>query len=163
MKMRKRVSVGDRAPDFTLVSQRGEKVSLGDYLGKSAVVLFFYPKDNSPGCTKEACEFRDNYLILKEAGAEVLGISSQSEESHGIFSATFALPYLLLSDTDGKVRELYGVPSLFGFLPGRVTYIIDKNGVVRHVFNSQLRARRHAAEALRMVRAIGREIAGTPL
>lgn len=155
--MGKRVSVGDRAPDFTLVSQRGESASLRDYIGKSAVVLFFYPKDNSPGCTKEACEFRDNYLALKEAAAEVIGISSQSQESHSIFSTTFALPYLLLSDTDGRVRRLYGVPSSLGFLPGRVTYIIDKNGIVRHIFNSQLRAKRHALEAMRIVRSIGAE------
>ncbi len=148
------VKVGDVAPDFTLKDQRGQTVSLKDFLGKNAVVLYFYPKDNSPGCTKEACKFRDSYEDFKDAGAEVVGVSSQSEESHSIFSTTFALPFILLSDEEGKVRELYGVKSSLGFLPGRVTYVIDKRGIVRHIFSSQLEPERHVEEALRVLRTV---------
>jgi peroxiredoxin Q/BCP len=155
--MKRRVTVGDHAPDFSLMSQRGENVRLSDYQGKSTVVLFFYPKDNSPGCTKEACKFRDNYATIKDAGAEVMGISSQSEESHGIFSINFALPYYLLSDPDGKVRKAYGVPSTFGLIPGRVTYVVDKKGIVRYIFKSQVKAEQHAIEALRVVKSLAAE------
>jgi len=147
------VEIGDVAPDFTLKDQRGQTVSLKDFLGKKAVVLYFYPKDNSPGCTKEACKFRDSYEDFKDAGAEVIGVSSQSEESHSIFSTTFALPFILLSDEEGKVRELYGVKSSLGFLPGRVTYVIDKGGIVRHIFSSQLEPERHVEESLRVLRS----------
>jgi peroxiredoxin Q/BCP len=147
------VEIGDVAPDFTLKDQRGQTVSLKDFLGKKTVVLYFYPKDNSPGCTKEACKFRDSYEDFKDAGAEVIGVSSQSEESHSIFSTTFALPFILLSDEGGKVRELYGVKSSLGFLPGRVTYVIDKGGIVRHIFSSQLEPERHVEESLRVLRS----------
>lgn len=152
--MSERVKVGDRAPDFALRNQRGELVSLKDFLGKKAVVLYFYPKDNSPGCTKEACRFRDSYEEFKDAGAEVIGVSSQSEESHSIFSTTFALPFILLSDEEGKARSLYGVPTSLGFIPGRVTYVIDKEGIVRHIFSSQLNPERHVEEALQVLRSI---------
>jgi peroxiredoxin Q/BCP len=147
------VEIGDVAPDFTLKDQRGQTVSLKDFLGKKAVVLYFYPKDNSPGCTKEACKFRDSYEDFKDAGAEVIGVSSQSEESHSIFSTTFALPFILLSDEEGKVRSRYGVPTSFGFLPGRVTYVIDKGGIIRHIFSSQLNPEKHVEEALRVLRS----------
>ena len=153
-RMSQSVKVGDRAPDFALKNQRGQLVSLSDFLGKKAVVLYFYPKDNSPGCTKEACKFRDSYEDFKDAGAEVIGISSQSEESHSIFSTTFALPFMLLSDEDGKIRRLYGVPTSLGFLPGRVTYVIDKVGLVRHIFSSQLNPERHVQEALQVLRSM---------
>jgi peroxiredoxin Q/BCP len=148
------VKIGDVAPDFTLKDQRGQTVNLKDFLGKKAVVLYFYPKDNSPGCTKEACKFRDSYEDFKDAGAEVIGVSSQSEESHSIFSTTFALPFILLSDEEGKVRSLYGVPTSLGFLPGRVTYVIDKGGIIRHIFSSQLNPEKHVEEALRVLRSI---------
>jgi peroxiredoxin Q/BCP len=148
----KRVGIGDEAPDFTLRTESGEPIRLGEFRGKKAVVLFFYPKDNSPGCTKEACAFRDNFTAFKEAGAEVLGVSSDSEESHSIFSLSLGLPYRLLSDPGGKVRELYGVQSSLGLIPGRVTFVIDKTGVVRLVFSSQLNAEKHADEALRILR-----------
>ena len=152
--MSERVKVGDRAPDFALRNQRGELVSLKDFLGKKAVVLYFYPKDNSPGCTKEACKFRDSYEEFKDAGAEVIGVSSQSEESHSIFSTTFALPFILLSDEEGKARSLYGVPTSLGFIPGRVTYVIDKEGIVRHIFSSQLNPERHVEEALQVLKSV---------
>ncbi len=152
--MTERIKVGDDAPDFNLKNQRGESISLKEFLGKKAVVLFFYPKDNSPGCTKEACKFRDSYEDFKDSGAEVLGISSQSEESHSIFSTSFNLPFSLLSDEDGKVRSLYGVPSSLGLIPGRVTYVIDKAGIVRHIFSSQLDPERHVEEALQILKSL---------
>jgi peroxiredoxin Q/BCP len=152
--MTERIKVGDRAPDFIIKNQRGEPVSLKDYLGKKAVVLYFYPKDNSPGCTREACKFRDSYEGFKDAGAEVIGVSSQSVESHSIFSTSFNLPFSLLSDEDGRVRSLFGVPSSLGLIPGRVTYVIDKEGIVRHVFSSQLDPERHVKEALQILKSL---------
>jgi thioredoxin-dependent peroxiredoxin len=151
------VKVGDRAPDFTLISQFGDNVTLSEYLGKKSIVLYFYPKDESPGCTKEACSFRDSYQQLADLGAEVLGVSGQSMESHVAFATHYGLPFILLSDKDNKVRELYGVPATMGIIPGRVTYIIDKKGVVRHVFNSQTQAQRHVEEAKRTLEELARE------
>ena len=147
------INVGEKAPDFSLPNQRGETVSLRDFAGK-IVVLYFYPKDMSYGCTKEACAFRDSYEQFKEVGAEVVGISSQSVESHTIFSTTYALPFTLLSDEGGKVRNLYGVPATLRLIPGRVTFIIDKQGVVRHAFNSQFNPEMHVQEALRIIRSL---------
>jgi peroxiredoxin Q/BCP len=146
-----KVEVGAPAPDFTLPNQEGQPISLKDYKGKNAVVLYFYPKDNTPGCTAEACSFRDSYDVFKEAGAEVIGVSSDSEDSHQGFAAKHGLPFVLLSDQGGKVRKLYGVPATFGLLPGRVTYVIDKEGLVRHVFNSQFGATKHVEEALKIL------------
>jgi thioredoxin-dependent peroxiredoxin len=151
------VKVGDKAPDFTLSSQMGDNVTLSEFFGKKNVVLYFYPKDETPGCTKEACTFRDNYEELTKLGAEVLGVSGQSVESHKSFATHYGLPFILLSDEDNKVRELYGVPSTMGFLPGRVTYIIDKKGIVRHIFNSQTQAPRHVEEAKKTLVEIERE------
>ena len=125
----------------------GDNVTLSEFLGKKNIVLYFYPKDETIGCTKEACAFRDNYEELTKLGAEVLGISGQSVESHKSFASHYGLPFILLADEGNKVRELYGVPSSMGILPGRVTYIIDKKGVVRHIFNSQTQTRRHVEEA----------------
>ena len=147
-----RVEIGAPAPDFTLPNQQGQPVSLKDYKGKSAVVLYFYPKDNTPGCIAEACSFRDSYDVFKEAGAEVIGVSSDPASSHQGFAARYRLPFVLLSDQTGQVRRLYGVPSTFGLLPGRVTYVIDKEGILRHVFNSQFGATRHVQEALRILK-----------
>lgn len=148
------VSVGDQAPDFELVSQSGERVRLKDFHSKKAVVLYFYPKDDTPGCTKESCTFRDQYEAFKEAGAEVIGISSDSPESHKNFSSKYRLPFTLLSDTAGKVRKLFGVSSTLGILPGRVTYIIDQQGVVRHLFSSQFNPTKHVEEALKVLRKL---------
>lgn len=149
--MTERVKVGDQAPDFLLKSQSGEDVRLSDYRGKKNVVLFFYPKDGSPGCTAEACKFRDSYEDFKESGAEVIGISSQSVESHGIFALNLGLPYTLVSDDGGRVRKEYGVPSSLGMIPGRVTYVIDKQGVVRHIFSSQIDVEKHVEESLKIL------------
>jgi len=152
-----KVKVGDKAPDFTLPDQSGAMVSLKDFVGNKIVVLYFYPKDFTRGCTAEACAFRDSYDVFVQAGAQVLGVSSQSVDSHSRFAVANKLPFILLSDQDGKVRKLYGVPSTFGFLPGRVTYIIDKKGVVRHVFSSQAQPTRHIDEALRIVKELIQE------
>lgn len=153
----KRVAVGDVAPDFTLSTQSGEEVRLSAYRGKSVVVLYFYPKDETPGCTAEACAFRDKYEVFKEAGAEVIGISSDSVSSHEQFAAHHRLPFILVSDAGGAVRRRYKVPSTLGLLPGRVTYVIDREGVIRYVFSSQLNATQHVEEALRIVHELGNE------
>jgi peroxiredoxin Q/BCP len=147
-----KINVGDKAPDFTLPSQMGDKVTLSEYFGKKNVVLYFYPKDETRGCTREACEFRDRYDVFTSLGAEVLGVSSDTLESHKSFATHHGLPFLLLSDEDGKVRKLYGVPSTMGIIPGRVTYIIDKKGIVRHVFSSQFQPEKHIEEALKILK-----------
>jgi thioredoxin-dependent peroxiredoxin len=148
------IRVGDRAPDFALPSQSGEQVSLADYRGSKAVVLFFYPKDGTAVCTKEACSFRDAYEDFVQAGAAVIGVSSDSVESHQAFAGGHRLPFVLLADADGVLRKSFGVPRTLGLLPGRVTYVIDKEGVVRHIFSSPLSADRHVAEALAVVRQL---------
>jgi peroxiredoxin Q/BCP len=148
----KKIEVGGLAPDFTLPDQSGQPVSLSDFKGRKAVVLYFYPKDFTGGCTAEACAFRDSYEVFKEAGAEVIGVSSDSTDSHQGFAAKHRLPFVLLSDSGGKLRKQYGVPATLGLLPGRVTYVIDKEGVVRHIFNSQLAATRHVEEALKILK-----------
>jgi len=152
--MSKHLAVGDPAPDFSLPSQKGGVVNLRDLLATSEVVLYFYPRDNTPGCTAEAKAFRDNYEVFKEMGAEVVGVSSDSVDSHIDFASRCDLPFTLLSDPGGKVRKLYDVPSTFGVLPGRVTYVIDTRGVVRHIFNSQLNATKHVEEAMSVLKSI---------
>ena len=148
------VSIGSKASDFTLPSRSGDMVSLEDFKGKKPVVLFFYPKDDTPGCTRQACAFRDDYAEFGRLDAEVIGISSDSVESHQDFALKYDLPYTLLSDEEGKARRLYGVPNTFGLFPGRVTYVIDKEGVVRHVFSSQVGVEKHVEEALKALRSI---------
>ena len=120
------VKVGDKAPDFMLPSQIGDNVTLSEYFGKKNIVLYFYPKDETRGCTREACEFRDQYDVFTDLGAEVIGVSAQNVESHKSFATHYGLPFILLSDEKNEVRKLYGVPSSMGIIPGRVTYIIDK-------------------------------------
>lgn len=147
--MAAKIGVGAAAPGFTLRSQSGDEVSLASFRGNKRVVLFFYPKDETPGCTAEACSFRDEYDAFVEAGAEVIGISSDTADSHAKFASNHRLQMTLLSDPSGKVAAAYGVErSLFGLLAGRVTFVIDREGVVRHVFDSQLRATAHVKEAL---------------
>lgn len=149
-----KVEVGDKAPDFTLPSNTGADVTLSQFFGKKNIVLYFYPKDESVGCTREACTFRDNYEVFKELGAEVIGVSSQDVEAHKSFATHHNLPFILLSDSDNKIRKLYGVPSTLGLLAGRVTYIIDKKGIVRHIFSSQTQAEKHVEEAIRILKNI---------
>ncbi|HEU5380076.1 MAG TPA: peroxiredoxin [Ktedonobacteraceae bacterium] len=152
-----KLQVGDRAPLFSLPTQSGSTVSLEEFLGKSVIVLYFYPKDNTSGCTAEACSFRDNYEVFKQAGAEVIGVSSDSTESHQKFASKYRLPFVLLSDKKGALRKTYGVPAALGVLPGRVTYVIDKQGVIRHIFNDMFNAQKHIEEALKVVQTISGE------
>jgi thioredoxin-dependent peroxiredoxin len=149
-----RINVGDAAPDVTLPSQTGEDVSLGQFRGRNVVVLYFYPKNETTVCTKEACSFRDAYQDFVQAGAVVIGVSGDSAESHQAFAAHHRLPFILLSDASGRLREAFGVPKTLGILPGRVTYVIDKQGIVRHVFSSQLAAEEHVREAMEMVKRL---------
>ena len=143
---------GQPAPDFTLPAADGTDVTLSDLRGRW-VVVFFYPKDNTTGCTAEACAFRDSHEDFTDAGAVVIGISSDSVESHRGFAAKHNLPFTLLSDTGGSVRSAWGVGRTLGIIPGRVTYVIDPEGVVRKVFSSQFRATAHQAEALATITA----------
>lgn len=142
-----KVNIGDPAPDFTLKSQNGEDITLSQFRGKKNVVLYFYPKDETPGCTREACTFRDSFELFTDLGAEVIGVSADTVESHKAFAQHYNLPFTLLSDIDNKVRNLYGATSTLGFIPGRVTFVIDKKGIVRHVFSSQLQPEKHIKEA----------------
>jgi peroxiredoxin Q/BCP len=114
-----KIKVGDKAPDFTLLSQKGENVTLSQFFGKKNVVLYFYPKDETRGCTREACEFRDKYEVFKDLGAEVIGVSSHDVESHESFAIKHKLPFILSRHKGKNVRKLYGVPSTFGFIPGQ--------------------------------------------
>ncbi len=152
------VGVGDVAPDFTLPDQHGSPIALHDLLGKGPLVVYFYPKDESTGCTAEACSFRDSYEVFSKAGAEVVGVSGDSSESHLKFAQHHRLPFLLLSDGGNKLRKQYGVPTTFGLIPGRVTYILDRNGVVRHMFSSQAGYMKHVNEALRIVEELSQEV-----
>jgi peroxiredoxin Q/BCP len=131
-------------------------VALSEFLGSKAVVLFFYPKDGTVVCTKEACSFRDAYEDFVQAGAVVIGVSSDSTENHRAFASGHRLPFILLADADGYLRKAFGVPKTLGIMPGRVTYVIDKEGIVRHVFSSQFAADRHVAEALAVVRRLAK-------
>ena len=155
--MARGIQVGDKAPDFTLPSQSGEQVRLSDRLGERIVVLYFYPKDETVGCTKEACAFRDSYEVFAEAGAEVIGVSSDSVDKHAAFAGHHELPSTLLSDQGGQVRKSYAVPATLGLLPGRVTYVIDRAGTVRHVFSSQTNIGRHVNDALDVVKKLSAE------
>jgi peroxiredoxin Q/BCP len=149
------IRIGDKIPEFTLQNQDGEPVNIKDIIGKKTVVLYFYPKDDTPGCTKEACSFRDQYTVFQDLGCEVIGISSDAPKAHKEFAIKYKLPFPLLADENKTVRTLFGVPSSFlGLLPGRVTYIIDTEGIVRGIFNSQLNATQHIDEALKVVRGL---------
>jgi peroxiredoxin Q/BCP len=155
--MARGIQVGDKAPDFTLPSQSGDEVRLSDRLGERVVVLYFYPKDNTSGCTAEACAFRDSHETFTDAGAEVIGISSDSADKHAAFAGRHNLPFTLLSDRGGRVRKSYGVPSVLGVVPGRVTYVIDRTGTVRHVFNSMTNIGQHVSDALEVVKQLQAE------
>ena len=147
------LQVGDPAPDFELPTQTGGTLGLSAFRGKQNVVLFFYPKDDTAGCTKEACTFRDVYAEFASRDAAVLGISSDSGASHSRFAEKYSLPFPLLTDSGGKVRKLYQVPRTFGLLPGRATYIIDKQGTIRGIFVSQFQPEEHVRRALAALNA----------
>ena len=148
------IQVGDAIPDVALQSQTGETVNLKSFNGNKCVVLYFYPKDDTPGCTKESCSFRDSYTAFQDTGAEVIGISADDVASHKTFATKYNLPFTLLSDTGNAIRKSFGVPSTFGILPGRVTYVIDKSGIVKHITNSQLNFQGHIDESLKVVQGL---------
>lgn len=156
------VRIGDEAPTFKALTQTGAPFSLDDYRGKQAVVLYFYPKDNTAVCTAEACAFRDAYEDFIAAGAVVVGVSSDSQESHQAFARQQRLPFILLADPENTLRGLYGVPKTLFILPGRVTYVIDRQGIVRYIFNAALASKKHVDEALRIVRQLTTEAADAP-
>ena len=141
------LTAGTIAPDFELPTGCGNLVRLRQYRGRN-VVVYFYPKDDTSGCTIEACRFRDDLEKFRATGADIVGISDDSSESHQKFASKYNLPFTLLSDKGGRVRKLYGVKKTFGVIPGRVTFVIDRNGIVRHVFSSQSSPARHVEEAL---------------
>lgn len=148
------LKVGEKAPDFSLQTSSGEIFRLSEALRKNNVVLYFYPKDDTRGCTAQACSFRDQYEVFQESNAEVVGISSDDAESHLQFSAKHRLPFTLLSDSKGEVRKLYRVPRTFGIVPGRVTYLIDKEGIIRYAFNSQLKPLEHVSGTLEVLKTL---------
>src|ERR1700761_4043396 len=149
------ITKGTVAPDFELPDQNGRIVRLSQFLGKRPVVVYFYPKDDTSGCTAEACKFRDDSPGFEAVGAEIIGVSDDSSESHARFAAKYNLPFTLLSDKGGSVRKLYGVKKTLGIIPGRVTFVIDRAGVVRHVFSSQMNAAQHVTEALEALKSLG--------
>jgi len=149
------IEKGEKAPHFQLKGQDGKEFDSKTVLGKKPVVIYFYPKDFTPGCTKEACNFRDSYEDFKEAGAEVLGISNDSEKSHAKFAKKHKLPFVILSDSNGKVRKKFGIKkSLLGLVPGRETFVINADGNIVFKFNS-LDASKHMEKALNAVKKIG--------
>ena len=151
----KEIEIGNKVPTFELNDQNGDLFKLETVLGKKNLVIYFYPKDDSPGCTKEACSFRDQFEVFADADAMIIGISAQSVESHLEFAKKHRLNYTLLSDTGNKVRKLFGVPaSFFGLLPGRVTYVVNKEGELAYLFNSQIQAEKHVSEALRIIQEL---------
>jgi peroxiredoxin Q/BCP len=146
-----KIQIADMVPFFKLLNQDGEEIDISKFIGKP-MILYFYPKDDTHGCTREACMFRDEHHRFSNAGVRVFGISGDSVKSHSGFKAKYKLPFDLLSDTGGSVRKLFGVPDdLFGLIPGRVTYIIDSKGFVLHMFNSQLDFSSHITESLRIL------------
>ena len=145
------LQVGDKIPNFTAKDNDGNVFDSASIVGKKPVVFYFYPKDNTPGCTAQACSFRDQYEDFKDLGAEVIGISSDSIASHEKFIQRYKLPFILISDSDKKIRNLFGVKAnLFGLLPGRVTYVADRNGIIQLVFDSMM-ASSHIPKALAMI------------
>ena len=145
------IQVGEAAPDLTLPDQDGKPFTLSSLRGK-VVVLYFYPKDFTSGCTKEACHFRDAYEDFTENGVEVIGVSADSQESHRRFRNTYLLPFSLLSDEKEEVKKLYGISG--HLLPSRVTFVIDKMGIVRLVFSSKINMKAHIDEALNVIKTL---------
>jgi peroxiredoxin Q/BCP len=149
------IKTGSIIPAFTLPDQNGNLFDINSVLGKKNLVIYFYPKDDSPGCTAQACAFRDQFEVFSEADAVIIGISSQSVKSHKEFAEKHRLSFTLLSDEKNKIRRQFGVPTkLFGLLPGRVTYVADKTGKIIYTFNSQLETEKHVDEALRILKAL---------
>ena len=145
------VKIGDALPDFVLPDENGNPVDICDYKCNEPIIIFFYPKDDTPGCTIEACAFRDNYDEFKLNGAIIIGISADDPTSHLKFKKKYSLPIKLLSDEDSAVHKMFGVTKTLGLLPGRTTYISDRKGFVQRIFNSQFFPKKHVFEALRTI------------
>lgn len=153
--MSKTLKTGDLIPPLTLPDQNGNNVSLSDLTGSSPVVIYFYPKDETPGCIAEACSFRDQYEDFEAAGAKVFGISGDSVKSHAKFAKRLKLNFSLLSDQSKKAERAFGVErNLFGLVPGRVTFVFDKEGKLQYEFNSAIQATKHISEALQALKKI---------
>ena len=151
------LKIGDRAPDFSATTQDGERVQLSDFVGKKGLVLFFYHKDGTAICTKEVCAFRDSYEKFTDAGVAVIGVSSDNEESHRNFIGEHKLSFPLISDTDGSLRKIFAVPLTMGLIPGRVTYVIDSDGIIRQIFSAQFVSNEHVQQALEAVNSFNKK------
>ncbi|AEW85821.1 peroxiredoxin [Flavobacterium columnare] len=152
--MQKGLKVGDKLPLFGAKDQNGNDFYINSVLGKKVLVIYFYPKDDTPGCTKQACFLRDQYEEFKTIGAEVIGISGDSIAAHKKFASKYDLPYILLSDPDKILRNLFGVKSnMLGLIPGRVTYIVDKEGVVQMIFED-MNATNHLDRTVEKVKSL---------
>ncbi|MCH8330712.1 MAG: peroxiredoxin [Bacteroidetes bacterium] len=151
------LQVGDVAPPFKLYDQNDQLIDSKDLKGKKHIVLYFYPKDDTPGCTKEAYAFRRNYEEFTQLNAVILGVSSDNLDSHKNFATKCDLPYSLLSDVKSNVRKTYDVSALLGVIPGRKTFVIDKEGIIRHIFDSQFSPEKHIEEALETLQSMSNE------
>ncbi len=148
-----KIDIGKTIPEVELYNQEGELFNLKKESAGKNVVLFFYPKDDTPGCTEQACSFRDQFMDFADANTLIVGISGQSVQSHKQFAEKYQLNYTLLSDNGNEVRKQFGVPTnFFGLLPGRVTYVIDKNHKVLYIFNSQSDISGHIDSALQILK-----------
>jgi peroxiredoxin Q/BCP len=147
------LKIGDKLPSFSAKDTNGNIFNSQDYIGKQPLVIYFYPKDDTPGCTAQACSFRDNYQEFKDLGAEVIGVSSDTVTSHLKFKSKFNLPFILLSDNDKKLRKLFGVQNSLFIIPGRETFVIDKQGLVIMVFNS-MSSEIHITKALKVLKKL---------
>ncbi|WP_196892478.1 peroxiredoxin [Aureivirga marina] len=151
--MENKIIKGSKIPNFSLENQHGESISIPEFIQGKSAIIYFYPKDDTPGCTKEACSFRDAYTSFSDAGVKVIGISADSVSSHQKFAEKYDLPFTLLADTKNKVRNLFKVPTtLLGLIPGRVTYVVNSDGIVEEIFNSQFGIQKHIDTALKILK-----------
>lgn len=150
------LELGTPIPNLQLPDASGQRIRLHDLVGEKILVLYFYPKDDTPGCTAQACAFRDDYQAFVEAGAEVVGISQDSEASHQAFAAKHGLPFRLLSDPEGEAQRAFGVKKTLGILPGRVTFVVGRDGRILDRFSSQLRVKEHVERARRRVQELAK-------
>jgi thioredoxin-dependent peroxiredoxin len=150
----KHLGVGDMIPAFSLLDQNDSMFNISEYTGKKILVIYFYPKDESSGCTREACSFRDNYKEFTNAGAMVIGINSGTVNSHRKFMQNHQLPFTLLSDPENKVFKMFGVKTKFFFITGRETFVVDKSGKIVFTFESFTNGAAHEQEALKFIRTM---------